>query len=141
MLIKGLGVMRTYTTFLIVAIVLLTSCKDDDELPLTPDLVTSVKAYDLDNNGNSSDIRVDFDVENNLNVREHRVMVLQSRDRSSFTLDVASSIAEQSYIRITPVSFENKYSINRLTSTLPDVNGALIIKWCRICCGNSCRRY
>ena len=76
--------MRKYAILLIVAFFLLTSCKDDEVLPFTPDLVTSVKAYDLDNNGNSSDIRVDFIVDNNLNVSEYRVMVIRTSSSNSF---------------------------------------------------------
>jgi len=125
---QSLCAMRKYAILLIVAIVLLISCNPDDgQPPLTPDLVTTVNAYDLDNNGNSSDIRVDFKVENNLNVREHRVMILQSKDSSSFILDVASSIPKDNYLVIDPVPFETTYTINRLPSTFPDVNGALIV--------------
>ena len=46
----------------------LLSCKEDTFLPLTPELVEEIFTYDLDNNGNSSDIRVDFEIVNNLNV-------------------------------------------------------------------------
>jgi len=118
--------MRKYAILLITAIALLTSCKDDPN-PLAPDLVTLVNAYDLDNNGNSSDIRLDFKVENNLNVREYRVMVLQSKDSNSFTLEIARSIPEQNYLRITPESFQTEYSISRLSANHADVNGAQII--------------
>jgi len=117
--------MKKYLLSLGLAIVLLTSCKDD-ELPLTPDLVTSVKAFDLDNNGNASDIRVDFKVENNRNVMEYRVMILQSKDSSSFTLSIAQSIPEINFLRFLPVTLLGEWSINRLPSSLPDVNGELI---------------
>ena len=48
----------------------------EEEAPLTPNLVTEVGAYDLGNNGDASDIRVDFMVSNNLNVEEYRIMVI-----------------------------------------------------------------
>jgi len=106
---------------------LLTSCNSDDGLPLTPDLVTEVNAFDLDNNGNSSDIRVDFEVENNLNVTEYRIMVVPTSSSNSFNQDIAVSIPKDNYLVIDPVPFETEYSINRLSSTLLDVNGDLII--------------
>ena len=67
--------MRNHTILLIIGFLFLTSCKDEVS-PLTPDLVFDVKAYDLDNNGNSSDIRLDFAVLNNLNVTEFWLKVL-----------------------------------------------------------------
>ena len=68
--------MRKYTRLLIVMIFAV-SCKDYDiSLPITYNLVKEIKAYDLDNNGNSSDIRIEFKVENNHNVSEYRVIVL-----------------------------------------------------------------
>jgi len=120
--------MRNYSILLIVSIVLLTSCNPDDgPPPLTPDLVIEVTGFDLDNNGNSSDLRVDFEITDNLNVTEYRVMIVPSGISNSFTLDVALSISEERYVRILPKPFETDYTINRLPSTLPDVNGALII--------------
>jgi len=121
--------MNKYLLFLGLAIVLLTSCKDDEALPalqLTADLVTSVKAYDLDNNGNSSDIRVDFIVDNNLNVTEYRIMVVPSSSISSFNQSIAISIPEGNFLKIIPASSNNEYSITRLPSNLFDVNGEQI---------------
>ena len=107
--------MNKYLLFLGLAIVLLTSCKDDDEgLPLTPNLINVVKVYDLDNNGNSSDIRVDFIVDNNVNVTEYRIMVVPSSSISSFNQSIAISIPEGNFLRIIPASFNNEYSITRL---------------------------
>ena len=106
---------------------MLTSCKDDEVLPLTPDLVTEVKAYDLDNNGNSSDIRVDFIVQDNTNVFEYRVMVIPSNTSSLFTVSLASAIPESSYLDVNPESFKTSYSVNRLPSSFLDVNGNQII--------------
>jgi len=119
--------MRPYSILLIIAVLIFTTCKDDDGLPLTPDLVTSLKAYDLDNNGNSSDIRVDFEVENNLNVSEYRVMVIPTNSSNSFTESIAISIPRENFLIEFPVPFQTKYPIDRLPSTLLDVNGALII--------------
>ncbi len=110
--------MRNYFTFLGLAIVLLTSCKDDEPLPLTPDLVTSVKAYDLDNNANSSDIRVDFMVNDNINVTEYRIMVIPSSVSNSFNESIAISIPRENFLSEFPVPFTTEYSINRLTSSL-----------------------
>ena len=118
--------MKKYTLSLIIAFLFLTSCKDDEGLPLAPDLVAKVKAYDLDNNGNSSDIRVDFGVINNLNVTEYRVMVVPSNISNSFNVGNAISLPAESYLEIVPESFKNAYSITRLPSNLFDVNGGQI---------------
>jgi len=118
--------MKKYTLSLIIAFLFLTSCKDDDKLLLTPDLVIELKAFDLDNNGNSSDIRVDFEVGNNLNVNEYRVMVLQSIDRSFFDMSIAQSISSDNYLIIFPIPFETKYPINRMPTNFIDVSGAQI---------------
>jgi len=104
----------------------LISCKDDPILPLTPDLVASVKAYDLDNNGNSSDIRVDFVIQDNLNVIEYRIMVVPLSFSDSFDQDDAATISEPSYLSVTPQSFKVEHSIKRLPDGMLDVNGAQI---------------
>ncbi len=116
--------MRTYTILLIIAL-LLTSCKDDPP-PLTPDLITSIKAYDLDNNGNSSDIRVDFIVRDNINVFEYRVIVIPSNTSSSFNVNNLTAISESSYFDKKPEPFKTAYSINRLPANLLDVNGEML---------------
>jgi len=119
--------MRNYSIFLILASLFCTSCNPDDgPLPLTPDLVTSVKAYDLDNNGNSSDIRVDFVINDNINVTEYRIMVIPSSVSNSFNESIAISIPRENFLSEFPVPFTTEYSINRLTSSLLDVNGGQI---------------
>jgi len=100
--------MRPYSTLLIIAVLIFTSCKDDEVLPLTDDLVTSVKAYDLDNNGDVSDIRVDFIVQNNISVSEYRLMVVPLILSTSFNQIVAVSIPEGSFHRIIAQPFENE---------------------------------
>ena len=69
---------------ILILIVGLLSCDSADPVPpLTPDLVSEIKAYDLDNNGNSSDIRLEFEVKDNLNVIEYRIMIIQSNSTNS----------------------------------------------------------
>ena len=119
------GVIRTLAILILAGGLL--SCKDDEVLPLTPNLVNEVKAYDLDNNSNSSDIRVDFEVKNNVNVFEYRVMVIPSNTSSSFTESLAASIPETSYSEVNPESFTLEYSIKRLPSNILDINGNPII--------------
>jgi len=118
--------MNKYLLSLGLAIVLLTSCKDDEGLPLTPELVNRVKAYDLDNNGNSSDIRVDFKVRDNLNVTEYRAIVIPSNISNSFDVGNAITLPEERYLEIEPETFNNDYSITRLPSNFFDVNGEQI---------------
>jgi len=119
-------VMKPSLAILILIIGLLSCDSADPFLPLTPGLVEEIKAYDLDNNGNSSDIRVDFEVKDNLNVIEYRIMVLPSSLENAFDEDIASSIASTSYFRIEPENFTVEYSIKRLPPGLLDINGGQI---------------
>jgi len=116
--------MRNYSIFLILASLFCTSCNPDDGF--IPKRVTEVNAFDLDNNGNVSDIRVDFIVTDNLNVTEYRIMVIPANSSNSFDQNVAVSISNDSYFEETPIPFTSEYTIPRLPSTLLDVNGALI---------------
>ncbi len=88
--------MRSYVTLAILCAGL-ASCSEPDLKPLSPDLVSSIKVYDLDNNGNSSDIRMSFAVENNLGVFAYRVMIVPQVLSNSFTTEAAASISQQSY--------------------------------------------
>ena len=100
---KGPPIMKRYMILLIFpAALLLSACGTDDIplLPLTENLVLQLKAYDLDNNGNASDIRVDFNVQNNLNVSEYRVMILPSASSNAFNEDVAESLPRESVVII-----------------------------------------
>ena len=125
---KVVGIMRKHTILLSVAFLFLTSCKNDEGLlPLAPAFVTKIKAYDLDNNGNSSDIRVDFSVTHNLNITEYRVMVVPFSLSNSFNGENALALPEERYLEIVPKIFDNKYSITRLPSNLFDVNGGQIL--------------
>ena len=72
------AIMRPFLAFLVFLIAFF-SCSDEEPL-LSPNLVTDLRAYDLDNNGDASDIRVDFVVANNLNVTEYRIMILPTTD-------------------------------------------------------------
>jgi len=119
--------MKISLTILILGVAGLISCnKINPFLQLTANLVSVVKSYDLDNTGSSSDIRVDFEIKDNLNVTEYRIMVIPSSFSNSFKENNAASISEVSYIRVVPESFKVKYSINRLPSGLLDVNGVQI---------------
>jgi len=110
---------------ILILIIGLLSCKDD-ELPLTPGLVEEIKAYDLDNNGNASDIRLSFTVRDNLNVIGYRVMIIPSNQINSIDEGLALSVPSTSYIEFLPESFEIEYSIMRLPSSMLDINGGQI---------------
>jgi len=118
--------MKTNLYILIFLVAGLFSCGDDEALPLTPELVSEIHAYDLDNNGNSSDIRVDFEIKDNLNVIEYRIMIVPSSASTSFDEGSAASIPSTSYFEIEPEVFKNEHSIKRLPSSLLDVNGSPI---------------
>ncbi len=114
-------------SLIVLLLIGLLSCNEPDPfLPLNTGLIPTVKAYDLDNNGNGSDIRVDFEVKDNNNVIEYRIMVVPSSLKNSFNEDIAASISEESYFRLVPESFENEYSIKRLPSGLLAINGTQI---------------
>jgi hypothetical protein len=106
-----------------VAFILLTSCGDDPVLPLTPNQISELKAYDLNNNGNSSDIRVNFEVTDNLNVHEYRIMIIPAASSSSFQKSTAASVPEASFFKVFPEGLKNKYSIGSLPFSLLDVYG------------------
>jgi len=108
-------------TPLLLLLALTISCSEE-EPQLTPNLVTEVKAYDLGNNADASDIRVDFNVSDNLNVEDYRIMVLPSIGSGSFDVGVAASVPETSYVEVTPQIFEEEYSVKRLTSNPLDIN-------------------
>jgi len=44
----------------VVVLILLFACDSDEITPLTPNLVIETKVYDFGNNGDASDLRVDF---------------------------------------------------------------------------------
>ncbi len=118
----GRNIMRKYTP-LIVFLGALASCTVEPLPQIGPDLVREIRAYDLGNIGNGSDIRVDFDVQNNLNVREYRIMVFPTNSSTSFNVAIASKLGPASYVAVLPVPIEDRYSVKRLTSGLLDVNG------------------
>ncbi len=119
--------MKLLLTILIVVLAGLLSCnKDEVGLPLTPELVSEIHTYDLDNNGNSSDIRLDFKVENNLNVVEYRIMIVPLSVGTSFIEEIAASVPPTNYLEVPPESFQNQYSIVRLPAGLLNVNGGQI---------------
>ena len=118
--------MKPSLAILILVLAGLLACSDDEVLPLTPDLVSEIHAYDLDNNGNSSDIRVDFVINDNLNVIEYRIMIVPSGFSTSFDNTDAASIPKTGYFEIDPEVFKNDHSIKRLPSSLLDVNGEQI---------------
>ena len=63
-----LHAMRSYVTLAILCAGL-AACSEPEPKPLTHVLVTKLKAYDLGNNGNALDIRVDFSVQNTVRLR------------------------------------------------------------------------
>ena len=106
---KGTRTMKKYAIVFVLAAAF-SSCSDDPPALLTPDLV-SVAAYDLANNGNASDIRVDFGVKDNLNVFEYRVMVVASASSGAFDEGIAESVPDESYFLVQPEVFEEEYLI------------------------------
>jgi len=110
----------------IVAVSIIFACDEEVSLPLTANLVTIINAYDLDNNGDGSDVRVDFSVLNNLNVEEYRIMIIPEVSSSTFNEESAEITPRTNYTIIFPEAFKIEYSLNRFPSTLLDVNGSPI---------------
>ena len=101
------------------------SCSEVEPEPLTPDLVTEVRAYDLGNNGDASDIRVDFDVRDNLNVEEYRILVVPT-NAGNLDLTSAAALPPPNYMEVLSEPFTTDYSVSRLTEDLLDVTGSPI---------------
>ena len=116
------------TNCLVLLSSILLACSSDDLIPLTPDLVSEIKVYDLGNNGNASDMRVDFRVENNLNVLEYRVMLVRAEAVGSFDVEVAAAVGSGFYYEIEPTAIDLQYSISRLPETLTDILGNVIVE-------------
>ena len=84
--------MKTLHAYFLILVAVFSACNGEPEIALTPDLVEELHAYDLDNNGNASDIRVDFVVKDNLNVLEYRVMVVPEDQKDSFAFHNVGAI-------------------------------------------------
>ena len=121
--------MKKHLLSICVAIVLLTSCNENDVLilPLSEDLFTEIRVYDLDNNGNASDIRVDFEVLDNINVIEYRILVIPANiNNDPFEANLLA-IPKSNYVEVNSKDSINEYTINRLPASLLDINGDAII--------------
>ena len=118
--------MKTPLTYFLVLQMVFSSCNQETEIVLTENLVEELHAYDLDNNGNASDIRVDFVVKDNLNVLEYRVMVVPEDQKDSFDESMADKVPRESYWEVYPEGFQFEYTVDRLPEDLLDINGNLI---------------
>lgn len=105
---------------------LILACSDPEERALEDNLLEEIRAFDLDNQGNASDIRVRFQVKNNLNVIEYRVMAVPSQLKGSFDEAVAETVPVTSYVGLPAQSLDLEYSISRLPATLTDINGSTV---------------
>jgi len=116
--------MKPSLAILILAVAGLFSCVEDEFLPLNPDLIVEIITYDLGNGGNAGDIRIDFEVTDNLNVEEYRIMIILEASSSTFNEESAETTPRTNYATIFPEAFKIEYSLDRLPSTLLDVNGS-----------------
>ncbi len=119
--------MKPTFILLILGIAGLFACNNDELLPLTPSLVLNVNAFDLGNDGNGGDIRVDFEVKNNQNVIEYRIMIVPEISSSFFVKEIAEVIQSESFQTIFPESFTVIHSARRLSDLLLDINGEIIM--------------
>lgn len=84
-------------------------------------------ASDVNNNGNGSDMQVDFlKALDELNTSEYRIMVVKQADAGSFDITAAQGISLPNYTAVTPDGTVN-YSIV-LNAAGVDVDGDLIIE-------------
>jgi len=116
--------MKPLSSILILVVAGLFSCGEDEFLPLNPDLIVEITTYDLGNGGNAGDIRIDFEVIDNLNVEEYRIMIIPEASSSTFNEEGAEITPRTNYATIFPEAFKIEYSLDRLPSTLLDVNGS-----------------
>ena len=102
-------------------LVLLIACSKDDE-PLVQ-LITEISAFDVGNDGNSSDIRVKFRIESIAGISEFRIIVIPSELSEGFTKTQALKLSSGSYTTVQPSS-DPDYSVRM--SAISDIMGSPI---------------
>ena len=118
---------RGFILAIIAVMTMVMACDKGDPPGITPDLVTEILAFDLGNAGDASDIRVDFTVENNLNVVEYRIMVIPAGQIGLFEASEAEAVPQVHYVDIIPEDLlETEYSISRLPQGLTDIHAQTI---------------
>jgi len=96
------------------------SCSKDGPVPVIVELglPSNIQLFDIDNNGDASDIRVFFNASSNFEfVNEFRVILVNSTSVPNFDLTQAEALTAPSYKTILPNSFTTKLN---LTSDLMD---------------------
>ncbi len=90
---------------------------------LSSDEIFAIRAIDVANNQNASDILVRFKVNNPSTIKELRAFLINPADFPNFTSTQAGELPSDSYHRITTIMEDNQVT---LSSNLKDVTGAAI---------------
>lgn len=98
-------------------------CGKDDEnvVNLTTDLIPAVRALDIDNTGNASDLLIVFALNDINGVQEIRAVLVPSSDIAAFNSGVAQSLETGSFHKI---NVSGKSYKVRLPAGIKDSNGA-----------------
>jgi len=105
---------------ILVFIILVTACSDKNE----PELVqrtTEISAFDVGNEGNSSDIRVNFGMEQIAGIGEFRILVIPSALSDEFEKGSALNLSSDSYTNVKITTTDLSYSVRLSVKT--DVEG------------------
>ena len=119
--------MSKYFFIIIISIIAFTSCQPITE-SVTDESVTEVNAYVVGNYGNVSNIKVEFVVANNSDVKEYRIILLRHKNRRAFNSKIVNKLSDDQYLKIIPRQSILKYFIPRLPSGLKPFNRTLPIE-------------
>lgn len=106
------------TTPILLLLVILFNCSDDDPGIVELDKPSNIIPFDIDNNNNASDIRVFFNTPENAEfISEFRVILVNSLASSSFDISQAESLNQSAYHKV--ISSPGQFRFN-LTDQLTD---------------------
>jgi len=116
--------MSKYFFILIISIISFSSCQPITE-SVTDESVTEVNAYVVGNYGNVSNIKVEFVVANDSDVKEYRIILLRDIAKRYFKSETVNKLSDDQYLKIIPRQSLLKYSIPRLPSGLMPIDRIL----------------
>jgi len=111
--------MKTCVYALILGSLFLVNCTDDGTSALIQ-RIDEIGAFDVGNEGDGSDIRVAFKIENVAGISEFRVFIIPSGKSRDFSKEDAFFLSEERY-KVVSLSDNEKFSVR--FSGIRDVNG------------------
>lgn len=97
------------------------SCGSDEESSIPTDLVSAVKAIDLDNTHTANDIRIQFTLSDISSTTEVRIVLIKSGNESTLNAGTASELSSDSYHAVESQKLKNEL---RLSTSMKDMSGA-----------------